>query len=494
MSDPTDPTLGIRADASYASLPPRLYSLVEPTPVARPELVIFNHALADALGLDVAAAAAAPAVWAGNRRLPGTTPLAQAYAGHQFGHFTRLGDGRAVLLTEHLDRQGRRWDIQLKGSGPTPYSRRGDGRAALGPMLREYVISEAMHALGAPTTRSLAVVRSGERVHRERPLAGAILTRVAASHLRVGTFEFAAASGDREALRALADHAIARHAPEAADAERPHLALYDAVVAAQARLIAQWMALGFVHGVMNTDNMTISGETIDYGPCAFLDAHRPGTVFSSIDEAGRYAYGRQPAIAQWNLARFAEALLPLFDPAPERALELAQEALARFPARYEAAMLEVMRGKLGLDARADEDAEDAAIIESLLEWMGERGVDHTNTFRSLSSSRPGDGARDGDGEGDPAWRAWRSRWSARLARQETTWPEAQARMDAHNPDVIPRNHQVEAALDAAIAGDLGPFERLLAALADPYVTRPEHAPYREPAPADAPAYRTFCGT
>ncbi len=490
MADATVGELGVRGETSYAELPPRLFSFARPTPVARPEMVVFNRALAADLGLDVEGSARATAVWAGNAVIAGTRPLAQAYAGHQFGHFTRLGDGRAILLAEHVDPAGRRWDLQLKGAGPTPYSRRGDGRAALGPMLREYVISEAMHALGVPTTRSLAVVRTGEPVLRERPLPGAILTRVAASHLRVGTFEFAAAIGDVAALRALVGYAIGRHAPAAAEAEHPALGLFDAVAERQAALVAQWMALGFVHGVMNTDNMTISGETIDYGPCAFLDAHRPEAVFSSIDEGGRYAYGRQPWIAQWNLARFAEALLPAVDAPEARALELAQAALGRFPGLYEAALLRRMRAKLGLDPMVAEEEGDAALVEGLLGWMSARGADHTRTFRALAS----EDMSEETWTLDPGWMDWYGRWQARLGRQATPPAEARARMRAASPDVIPRNHKVEEALTAATLGDMDPLERLLAALAEPYADSPSHRLYREPAPADAPPYRTFCGT
>lgn len=482
------PEPGLRGDTSYARLPARLYTFVEPTPVARPAMVVFNRALAAELGLAVEDAAAAVDVWAGNRVPAGATPLAQAYAGHQFGHFTRLGDGRAILLAEHVDPRGRRWDIQLKGSGQTPYSRRGDGRAAIGPMLREYLISEAMHALGIPTTRSLAVVRTGEPVFRERVLPGAVLTRVAASHLRVGTFEYAATLRDVELLRALADYAIQRHTPAAAAAANPYLAFFAAVRDAQAALIAQWMAVGFVHGVMNTDNMAISGETIDYGPCAFIDAHDPDTVFSSIDEQGRYAYGRQPAIAMWNLARFAEALLPLLDPDPKQAVALAQAALGEFAEVYQARWLERMRAKLGL---VGEDPGDLELIQDLLAFMTEHAADHTGTFRALAS--PGALAQQ-SWAAEPAWQAWHARWQARLAGEGAPWPEVAARMQANNPDIIPRNHQVEAALEAAIAGDLGPFERLSAALARPHADLPEHQPYRDPAPAGGPRYRTFCGT
>ena len=487
MTNESDPELGLRGDTTYACLPARLFSVVLPTPVAQPTVVAFNRPLAASLGLDVEAAAAAADVWAGNRIPRGARPLAQAYAGHQFGHFTRLGDGRAVLLMEHVDPQGNRWDVQLKGAGQTPYSRRGDGRAALGPMLREYLISEAMHALGIPTTRSLAVVRTGERVYRETALPGAVLTRIAASHVRVGTFEFAAALGDVALLRTLADYTIQRHAPRAATAELPYLALFEHVMTAQAELIAQWMVVGFVHGVMNTDNMAISGETIDYGPCAFLDAHEPAAVFSSIDEGGRYAYGRQPAIAQWNLGRLAEALLPLLHADQGQAIALAEAALGRFPELFRAAWLGRMRAKLGLVGEAPEDV---ALALDLLATMSETRADHTNTFRALA--RPDVAALPWARE--PRWAAWLERWQARLARQGIPWSEVRAQIRAHNPNVIPRNHQVEAALTAAAAGDPGPFERLSRALSRPYAELPEHAEYVDPAPAGSPRYRTFCGT
>ncbi len=485
MSTATASELGLRGETTYARLPAIFHAQVAPTPVARPALVAFNRALAAELGLDVEVAAAAADVWAGSRVPAGATPLAQAYAGHQFGHFVRLGDGRAILLAEQVDPRGRRWDVQWKGSGPTPYSRRGDGRAALGPMLREYVISEAMHALGIPTTRSLAVARTGEPVFRERALPGAVLTRVAASHLRVGTFEFAAAIGDAALVRALADYAIARHYPAAAGAERPYLALFEAVQAAQADLIARWMAVGFVHGVMNTDNMSIAGETIDYGPCAFLEVHDPATVFSSIDEQGRYAYGNQPTIAQWNLARFAEALLGLIDPDPKQAVALAEAALGRFPAQFEARWTAHMRGKLGL---VGEEEEDGQLARGLLVTMTSLRLDHTNTFRALADEAAPRWAE------APRWVEWRARWQARLDRQGEPWAAVAARIRAHNPAVIPRNHRVEEALAAAEVGDLGPFERLVAALSRPFERSPEHAEYAEPAPPGGPRYRTFCGT
>ncbi|MBY0396671.1 MAG: YdiU family protein, partial [Thermoleophilia bacterium] len=383
---------------------------------------------------------------------PGAEPIAQAYAGHQFGGFTVLGDGRAILLGEQITPAGGRVDVQLKGPGPTAYSRRGDGRAALGPMLREYVVSEAMHALGVPTTRSLAVVTTGEPVYRERPLRGAVLTRVAASHIRVGTFQLLAARRDVPALRALADHTIERHYPHLTGSARPYLELFRAVAERQAALVARWQLVGFVHGVLNTDNVAVSGETIDYGPCAFVDAYDPAAVFSSIDDAGRYAYANQPGITQWNLARFAEALLPLIDPDGARAVELATEELNRFPGAFEAHRLSGLRAKLGLRTAAAGDADLAA---DLLDWMHATRADFTNTFRALAGEVPG-----GERAGDPAFAAWAARWVARLALEGETPVSARARLCAANPAVIPRNHRVEEALAAAEREDLGPLDRL----------------------------------
>ncbi|MFM7213387.1 MAG: protein adenylyltransferase SelO, partial [Verrucomicrobiota bacterium] len=374
---------GWRFDNSYARLPAPFHSRVDPTPVPSPRLLVFNRDLALVLGLDpdrLDQAEAAP-LFTGNRPPEGSEPIAQAYAGHQYGNLTRLGDGRAILLGEHLTPSGQRVDLQLKGPGPTPYSRRGDGRAAVGPMLREYLISEAMHHLGIPTTRSLAVASTGEPVFRERPLPGAVLTRVAASHIRVGTFELFAALCDRDSLRTLVDYTLRRHFPDRVDPPNPGLALLEGVCIRQATLIAHWMRVGFVHGVMNTDNMALSGETIDYGPCAFLDAYDPGTVFSSIDHQGRYAFGRQPSIASWNLARFSEALLPMIDPNPESAVEQATGVLEGFAGRFRSEWLRLFRGKIGL---MTEEPEDAVLIEDLLEAMRGAGADFTRTFRGLN--------------------------------------------------------------------------------------------------------------
>jgi uncharacterized protein YdiU (UPF0061 family) len=480
---------GWRLEHTYAELPSLFYSEVRPTPVAAPQLVVFNDALAAELGLNAEALNTADGarLFAGNALPEGARPIAQAYAGHQFGHFTALGDGRAILLGEQITPAGQRRDIQLKGSGPTPYARRGDGRAALGPMLREYIVSEGMHALGIRTTRSLAVVSTGEPVYRETVLEGAVLTRVAASHIRVGTMQWAAAHRDPEALRALADYTRARHYPELAGSAEPHLALVAAIIDAQARLIARWQLAGFIHGVMNTDNMALSGETIDYGPCAFMDAYDPATVFSSIDHAGRYAYGNQPAIAHWNLTRLAEAMLPLFDPAMERAIERATEALDRFPDLFEQYWLDGMRSKLGLFTA---EPGDKALAEELLEWMARRSADFTNVFRSLSRAA---GATSLANE-DAQFRDWHQRLQTRRGLQPQSSAAAEDLMRRHNPAFIPRNHLVEAALRAATGEhDYGPLERLLDVLRRPYDHDRDLPAFTEPGSAGE-QYRTFCGT
>lgn len=456
-------------------------------------LLALNDELAGELGLDASWLRSSDGMrfLVGNALPSGANPVAQAYAGHQFGGFVpRLGDGRALLLGELVDARGRVRDIGLKGSGPTPFARGGDGLAAVGPMLREYVVSEAMHALGVPTTRSLAVVGTGRPVLREAELPGAVLTRVASSHLRVGTFQYAASVGGRDdqadLLRRLADHAIARHHPSAAEADRPYLALYEAVVGVQASLIARWMLIGFVHGVMNTDNVTISGETIDYGPCAFMEGYDPDTVFSSIDFWGRYAYGNQPLMAGWNLARFAEALLPLFSDDLEEAVGLAEKAFGVFQPRYDAVWSSGMRAKLGLSADP-EAAVVTSLVDDLLRLLKESRVDYTSFFRHLGRAARGDA--------EPArglfidlagFDDWLSRWRA-------LGPNADV-MDRANPAYIPRNHLVEEALTAATAGDLDPVRRLLDAVTAPYDERPGLERYASPAPEDFGAYRTFCGT
>ncbi len=470
-----------RFDTRYLLLPEPLFARVAPEPVRAPEVLVFNHVFARELGLGEAEDWAA--LLSGNELPEGATPLAQAYAGHQFGHFTMLGDGRAVLLGEHLAPDGRRVDVQLKGSGRTPFARRGDGRAVVGPMLREYLISEAMHALGVPTTRSLAVVGTGEPVLREMPRQGAILTRVASSHLRVGTFQYAAATGDRDVLEALLGHAIALHAPEAAGAANPALALLSATIEGQAELVARWMGVGFIHGVMNTDNVALSGETIDYGPCAFMDEFDPATVFSSIDRGGRYAFGNQPAIAQWNLARMAEALLPLIAPDQEEAISRATEVVRAFPEQFEAAWLGVHRAKLGLEGAEEGDR---ALVEGLLDAMHRTGADFTNTFRALA-----EGAELPVAEAErEAFAPFMERWRARLGREGR---DASAMLRT-NPAIIPRNHRVEEALAAAEEGDLAPFFRLLEAVTRPFDPLPGDAPFRRPPAPDERVHATFCGT
>jgi len=480
---------GWRFEHSYAALPPIFSAPAEPTAVPAPQLVAFNRPLATCLGLvlDPTEGPEDAAIFAGNRLPAGSYPIAQAYAGHQFGHFTVLGDGRAILLGEQITPSGDRVDVQLKGAGKTRFSRRGDGRAALGPMLREYIISEAMHALGIPTTRSLAVAMTGEPVYREGVLHGAVLTRVAASHIRVGTMQWAAGHNDEQAARALADYTLARHYPELADTPDRYLALFEAILARQASLIARWQLVGFIHGVMNTDNMALSGETIDYGPCAFMDAYDPATVFSSIDEGGRYAYGNQPTIAHWNLARLAEAMLSLFDPEPERGVERATDVLNRFPGLFGQHMLDGMRAKLGLFTQEDGDV---ALADDLLAWMQRQGADFTNTFRALTSGR----LRNDSSTVDSDLASWHRRWEARRERQPQPAGEAQALMRRHNPAVIPRNHNVEAALAAASTSqDYSAMHRLLDVLATPYDHERDAPAFSEPGSSQLP-YRTFCGT
>jgi uncharacterized protein YdiU (UPF0061 family) len=452
-----------------------------------PRLLVLNERFADDLGLDAAwlRDPAGVKFLVGNLVPDGATPVAQAYAGHQFGGFVpRLGDGRALLLGE-IESDGMVRDLHLKGSGATPFARGGDGLAAIGPMLREYIVSESMHALGIPTTRSLAVVGTGRPVHRETMLPGAVLARVASSHLRVGSFQYAATAGDVELVRRLADHAISRHHPQAAEADNQYPALFEGVVSAQASLVAQWMLVGFVHGVMNTDNMAISGETIDYGPCAFMEAYDPETVFSSIDAWGRYAYGDQPAVAAWNLARLAETLLPLFGDDLDQALALAQESLDGFRRQYDAAWSAGMQAKLGL--RGSDETVVTPLISELLEQLLQSRVDHTSFYRLLGRAARGDVEPARGLFVDPvAFDGWLARW-------RTLAPDADA-MDRVNPVYIPRNHLVEEALTAATAGDLDPLSRLLAAVTAPYDERPGRERYAEPAPEDFGDYRTFCGT
>ncbi|MTT31110.1 YdiU family protein [Terrilactibacillus sp. BCM23-1] len=480
---------GWNFDNSYSRLPSSFFSSTNPTPVQSPKLVILNHSVATSLGLSIQELQSenGAAIFAGNDIPEGAAPLAQAYAGHQFGHFTMLGDGRAVLLGEQITPQDERFDIQLKGSGRTPYSRGGDGRAALGPMLREYIISEAMHALGIPTTRSLAVVTTGESIIRETDLPGAILTRVAASHLRVGTFEYVAEWGTEEELRILADYTLNRHYPHIANDEKRYLTLLQKVIERQAKLIAKWQLVGFIHGVMNTDNMTISGETIDYGPCAFMDAYDPNTVFSSIDRRGRYAYGNQPHMAGWNLARFAETLLPLIDDNQDKAVEKAQEEISHFIELYKSNWLRGMRAKLGLYS---EEEQDEALIDDLLSMMLKYGADYTNTFRALTLNTLEDSVLFGTTE----FKDWQKSWETRLVRQQEAKASATRLMQKSNPAIIPRNHRVEEALAAAVErGDYSVMQRLLDVLSNPYAYSTEQTDYATVCESTTP-YQTFCGT
>lgn len=465
--------------------------------VESPALLVANEAVARELGIDPSWLSSGDGVSALlGATLPPHRTVAQAYAGHQFGSYSpRLGDGRALLLGEALTHDGRRVDLHLKGSGRTTFSRGGDGKAAVGPMMREYVISEALHALGVPTTRSLAVIATNETIARDRPLPGAVLVRVAASHLRVGSFQYAASTGDPELLRRLADHAIARHHPHCAADPEPYLALLEAVCAAQARLVSQWMAIGFVHGVMNTDNMTISGESIDFGPCAFMDVHDPRTVFSSIDHGGRYAYGQQPGIAQWNLARLAETLLPLLHSDVQEAIRIATESVERFASVFRLEYVARMRAKLGLVAPDLAGEEAVAVVNEFLALMTSHRVDHTLGFRSLS------GVLRGQGEAFAALfpgaddvRSWATRWLAGVPSDPSTRLGVADGMDAVNPVHIPRNHLVEEALAAATAGDLGPLDSLVAVLQHPFERLPGDDRYLSPAPDGWEGYMTFCGT
>ena len=483
---------------SYARLPEHFFARLDPTPVARPRLIMLNRPLAEQLGLNITAVDldTLAAILGGNLIPAGAEPISMVYAGHQFGNFVpQLGDGRAILLGEMFDHAGVRRDIQLKGAGRTPFSRRGDGRAALGPVLREYLLSEAMHALGIPATRALAAVATGEPVYRESRLPGAILTRVAASHVRVGTFQYFAARGDNNSVRQLADYVVDRHYPGAKDAERPYLALLQAVAERQASLVARWMLAGFIHGVMNTDNMAISGETIDFGPCAFIEAYDPAAVFSAIDEFGRYAFGNQPQVAQWNIARFAEALLPVIDSDPNRATELALEVIAAFPAWFERDWIAGMRSKLGLTIPQDGDLD---IVKGLLDVMHANEADFTLTFRRLC-----DAAGNSENDAGPralfadpyAYDRWAATWQYRLAREPRSPEERSQAMRRANPAFIPRNHRVEQALDAAVEReDFAPFSELLLVLSRPYEEQDAYLEYALPAQADERVFRTFCGT
>ena len=482
---------------SYSALAPRFYSRVAPTAVEKPELVVFNRPLAQELGLqpdDIERQAAA--LFSGNQLPEDSNPIAMAYAGHQFGSFVpRLGDGRAILLGEIRGRDGALRDIQLKGAGLTPFSRNGDGRAALGPMLREYLISEAMHALGIPTTRSLAVVTTGERVYREEVVPGAVLTRVAASHVRVGTFQYFAARGDEEGVRELLNYVIARHYPDARDADVPALAVLKAVAERQAALIADWMRVGFIHGVMNTDNMAISGETIDYGPCAFMDEYHPNKVFSSIDQNGRYAYANQPVIAQWNLARLAETLLPLIDADGDKAVSLAMEIVQPFVARFEEHFLEALRRKIGLASAAEGDVD---LVKRLFATMQAAEADFTLTFRrlALAAESPNGTTAVSELFADASGiTSWLQEWQQRLTSDSQSAAERAASMRRVNPAFIPRNHRVEAALNVASeSGDFKLFHQLLAILQHPFDDQPGAAEYTQPPQPSERVLKTFCGT
>lgn len=484
----------LRFDNRYARLPAHFYARAPLHPAPAPRWLAVNVDLGASLGLTEEELRAPEMLLAlaGNRVLEGAEPIALAYAGHQFGGFVpRLGDGRALLLGEALDAQGRRWDVQLKGSGPTPFSRGGDGRAALGPVLREFLVSEAMHALGVPTTRALAAVRTGDDVVRDEVLPGAVLTRVAASHLRVGTFQYFAARGAKDALATLTSLALARHYPDRANEPNAALALLDAVSEAQASLIAQWTSVGFIHGVMNTDNFTISGETLDYGPCAFLDAYHPQRKFSSIDHGGRYAFAQQPRIAQWNLARLAEALIPLVDADEARAVALLEERIATFGGTFEAAWSARLRAKLGLrEAREG----DAALGQRLLDLMAAHRVDFTLAFRRLCDLADGLDLFSSLFADSAAITAWCDDWRARVAAEGRAPAEVAAQMRRANPAFIPRNHRVEEMIAAAVEGDLAPFERLRTVLARPYEDQPAHEDLTLPPGEEQWRYRTFCGT
>ncbi|GAA0086464.1 YdiU family protein [Clostridium sp. CTA-7] len=481
---------GFKLDNSYAGLPEIFFTEQNPSHVPSPKLVALNYSLITSLGLDSKFLQSNEGleIFAGNKIPEGSVPLAQAYAGHQFGHFTMLGDGRAVLIGEHITPNGERVDIQLKGSGRTPYSRGGDGKAALGPMLREYIISEAMNAFGIPTTRSLAVVTTGEPIIRESYLPGAILTRVASSHIRVGTFQFASRFGNVHELKELADYTINRHFPNVDDKENKYLSLLQEVIKRQAELIAKWQLVGFIHGVMNTDNMAISGETIDYGPCAFMDAYDPATVFSSIDTQGRYAYENQPKLAAWNLARFAETLIPLLHTNQDEAVELAQNAVSDFDEIYKANWLSGMRAKLGI---FNEELEDEALIRDLLIIMYQHSEDYTNTFRELTI----DNIEDTKMFKTEEFKKWYKIWQERLTRQPESKDASKQLMQSSNPVVIPRNHRVEEALEAAVTnGDYSVMDKLLEALSSPYDYSKDYEYYSTlPEPSKRP-YRTFCGT
>lgn len=480
---------GFNFDNTYLELPEVFYTQLNPVSVSSPKMVILNHDLATSLGLDFSELGEndQASLFAGNTLPEESTPFAQAYAGHQFGHFTMLGDGRAHILGEQITPEAKRFDIQFKGSGRTPYSRGGDGRAVLGPMLREYLISEAMHGLAIPTTRSLAVVTTGEDVIRETHLPGAILTRVAASHIRIGTFEFAASQRNASLVEALLDYTIDRHDPGSKDAENKALAFLHSVIDRQSDLIVHWMRVGFIHGVMNTDNMALSGETIDYGPCAFMDWYDPDTVFSSIDHNGRYAYSNQPLIANWNIARLAEALLPLIHEDIEKAIEIAKETVNGFSDVYKKKWLSMMRAKLGLSGK---QMEDEMLITDLLDWMQKNQADYTNTFRDLSQEhKPTESIYE-----CVEFETWYERWRARQMKNSKPLSSSTNMMKSTNPAIIPRNHIVEEALEAAQAGDFTRFHDFHAILKEPYKDDETIKPYQTPPAPGERVHQTFCGT
>jgi len=481
--------IGWRFDNTYSKLPNTMLSKLDPIPVKAPEVFILNHSLSKKLGLDFSSAnnEDLALIFSGNLLPEGSNAIAQAYAGHQFGHFTMLGDGRAIVIGEHISKNNQRFDIQFKGSGKTPFSRNGDGRAALGPMLREYIISEAIHALNIPTTRSLAVVKTGETVMRETPLIGAILTRVAKSHIRVGTFQYAVISGDKKNLKTLFDYTVNRHYPHIKDSKTPALDLLKTVIEKQTKLVVDWMRVGFIHGVMNTDNMAISGETIDYGPCAFMDTYDPETVFSSIDQQGRYAYFNQPGIAKWNLARLAESLIPLIDDNKDKAIKIATETINGFAELYKKNWFEMMRKKLGL---LGEELKDEGLIIDLLTWMHQNKADYTNTFCYLMNEKiKEDKLYDNQG-----FISWKQQWQERLKLHNNTPEKSLKLMRSANPLVIPRNHKVEKALEAANNNDLNPIKNLLKVLEKPYENQEGISEYQSPAPPTSEKYQTFCGT
>ncbi len=480
---------GFQLERTYSKLPGVFFSKLSPTPVSSPKILLFNQKLAEEIGLDLSVLSEEERtqLLSGNLVPKGIEPFAQAYAGHQFGNFTMLGDGRALMLGEHLTPSGQRLDLQFKGSGRTPYSRGGDGRAALGPMLREYLISEAMHALGIPTTRSLAVVATGESVYRESELPGAILTRTAGSHIRVGTFEFASLHEDKAMTQALLDYLIDRHFPEIREEENKALSVLRAAIDQQIDLITHWMRVGFIHGVMNTDNMALSGETIDYGPCAFMDVFSPDTVFSSIDHRGRYAFANQPYVAQWNLARLAESLLPLIHDERQDAIAGAEESLNAFEPAYKDKWLAMMGTKLGL---AEADKQDERLVTDLLDWMHSNGADYTNTFRDLGRQvLPENQLYQSE-----TFETWHRRWQERLGGEGRSLDSSLSLMRSVNPAIIPRNHKVEEALQAGEEGNLNPFRNLLKALESPYEEADHLAPYQVPPKPSEKVHQTFCGT